>query len=102
MARTKRKIKGIVYRDKLKPKRKDRKDFGYTYGEHSQFEKNKEYYRIELENTPIDNPWYEYRKRRYEERYLNKTYPIKGIDFDKHEYGNGSKKRIKHYKKEIE
>jgi hypothetical protein len=62
------------------PKDKFKKDFGFTSGTHSQF----------------DNAPEKYKKGR--------TYPIKGEDYIKYGYGNGTAKtkRVKNYKKEID
>lgn len=53
----------------------DKKDFGFTYGVHSKFDTSGK-----------------------------KKYPVKGVDYIKDGYGNGTKKenRVKNYKKEIE
>ena len=62
------------------PKDKFKKDFGFTSGTHSRFD----------ELT--------------EKQKKGQTYPIKGEDYIKYGYGNGTAKtkRVKNYKKEIE
>lgn len=88
MSRTKVNIRGVEYPKGRKtergvlpknaPKNKTKKWFGFTNGAHSRFE---------------DLP---------DEMKDGKNYPVKGEDFIKYGYGNGTKKenRIKGYKKE--
>ena len=88
MSRTVVKINGVEYPKNKKTerhtipkgKKMGRKWFGFTSGVHIQFE--------ELPK----------------ERKKGKTYPVKGEDFIKYGYGNGTKKenRTKGFKKEIE
>lgn len=94
MSNTTREYKGEEYPDKSKKKHKDVKRFGWTSGTHSNFEAAKAHLKKEFEETPIDSPLYEIRKKRWEE-IKDKTYPEKGVDFVKYGYGNGSKKKIK-------
>jgi len=96
MSRTKREFKGKEYNDKSKKKKKDKKHFGFTSGTHSKFEETKEHWeeRAENENDEI--------AKRRTEKLKDKKYPVKGEDYIKYGYGNGSKKKIKNYKKDGE
>jgi hypothetical protein len=71
---------GEEFPAKTKKAFKDKKHFGFTSGTHSQF----------------DNAPEKYKKGR--------TYPVKGEDYVKYGYGNGTNKenRTKGFKKEIE
>lgn len=92
MGKTLRKYKGKEYPDKSQKKHKDVKSFGHTSGIHSQFEATKAHIKKEFEETPVDSPWYELRKKRWDE-IKDRTYPEKGVDYVKYGYGNGSKKK---------
>jgi len=90
MSRTLRKVKGKrVARDKSKRKPKDVKDFGFTSGIHSQWEK----YKADLKDMAANHP-IEAMRKHYQERYdavKDKAYPVKGVDYIKYGYGKQNK-----------
>lgn len=101
MSNTKRTYKGKEYSDKTRKTHKDVKSFGWTSGNHSRFEETKAFYKKRFEETSINSPWYTIYKKDWE-NIRNVNYPVTGKDFIKYGYGNGSKKKIKGYKKEID
>ena len=93
MSKTKRNDgKGGKVADKSRRKPKDRKFFGFTSGTHSQFEKAKEHYRKEFENTAIDDPWYNLRKKHWD-AIKDQAYPVKDKDFTKYGWGGNNRKK---------
>lgn len=78
MSRTIHTFKGKKFPAKTRKKQKDKKCFGFTSGTHSHFD----------ELT--------------EKQKGGRNYPVKGKDFIKYGYGNGSVRRVKNYKMEIE
>jgi hypothetical protein len=87
-------ITGEKFPAKTRKRRADKKHFGFTSGVHSRFEEHKAHLFKEFNETPIDNPWYEINKKRWED-IKDKTYPIRGEEYIKYSYGNGTTKETK-------
>ena len=84
---------GEKFPAKTRKRLKNKKQFGFTSGTHSDFEKFKEYWRKRAED-PSD----EIAQRRWESL-KDQTYPVPGEDYVKYGYGNGMKKETKKKKK---
>ena len=82
-------FKGEEFPAKTRKKIVDKKHFGFTSGTHSEFEKTKtcwEERAKDLDDKIAQRMW---------NKIKDKTYPIKGEDYIKYSYGNGTTKETK-------